>query len=207
MAILTTTSLGGVAVYAAVDHDPTVIATDVPAGSLIYSTATGLLFQKLDDGATTNLARVSQAVEVIPVTDTLTLSKPSRNKVLDVDTSFGDVTVTLPTLAEARPTSDAGFLTSVRWQNGEGTLAVRGQGSELINGEIEVTIATRYTSLTFFPSATEWGILGVVFPDNEPTLRLIELVQDLSREVRLLRFQVDEMMGDTFADSRQEVIR
>jgi hypothetical protein len=56
MAILGSTDLGDGRLYLTVDHDPTVVATDALAGSLIYSTSTSTLYEKLDDGSTTNVA-------------------------------------------------------------------------------------------------------------------------------------------------------
>lgn len=46
-----------------VDHDPTTVATNAPAGSMIVrkdgSAKNGAWYRKLDDGATTNVVEVS----------------------------------------------------------------------------------------------------------------------------------------------------
>jgi len=40
---------------ATVDHDPAIVSTDVPAGSIILSTSTGLLYRKLTGGSNTDV--------------------------------------------------------------------------------------------------------------------------------------------------------
>lgn len=42
-----------------VDHDPAVVATDVPKGSLIVEESTGCVFCKADDGSTTNVEAIT----------------------------------------------------------------------------------------------------------------------------------------------------
>lgn len=55
MSILGTTDLGNGKLTVAVDHDPTVIATDCPTGSMIVNVTTGQWYRKRDDGSTTNV--------------------------------------------------------------------------------------------------------------------------------------------------------
>lgn len=54
MAITGSTDLGNGILAVTVDHDPEVTATDVPAGSLIITSA-GIWHRKIDDGSTTNV--------------------------------------------------------------------------------------------------------------------------------------------------------
>lgn len=184
MAILTTTSLAGVALYAVVDHDPATVATDVPKGSLILDDASGFLYLKLDDGSTTNLARVSQALDTISTKTSITIPKPSRRVIVDADASEGPLIVTLPTLAEAMPVTGSGFAVTVRRSNSGRDVKVIGQGGETIHGEVEAIIATQYSSLTFFPGGDDWMMLNVIFPDPAETLRQIELLKTLLIEAR-----------------------
>ncbi len=58
MAITGAVDLGDGKYSVTVDHDPRAVATDVPKGSLIVD-ANGVLYVKLDDGATTNVAMTS----------------------------------------------------------------------------------------------------------------------------------------------------
>jgi hypothetical protein len=65
MAIISSTDIGNGRVQVVVDHDPTVVATDVLTGSLIIENGTGIEFIKLDDGATTNVAKQRDDTGVI----------------------------------------------------------------------------------------------------------------------------------------------
>lgn len=55
MAIINTVDLGDQIRSVVVDHDPALVATDLYAGSKIFSKVTGKWYLKFDDGATTNV--------------------------------------------------------------------------------------------------------------------------------------------------------
>ena len=57
MAITGTTDLGNGQLAMTVSHDPTAVATDAPAGTLIIDT-NGFWYKKLDAGSTTNVQKV-----------------------------------------------------------------------------------------------------------------------------------------------------
>lgn len=56
MAILSSTDLGDGVLAVIVDHDPTIVSTNVPTGSLIVVSGNSNWYRKLDDGSTTNVA-------------------------------------------------------------------------------------------------------------------------------------------------------
>ena len=58
MAIISSVDIGSGKVTVTVDHDPTVVSTDVIKGSFLIEVSTGYFFIKADDGDTTNVNKV-----------------------------------------------------------------------------------------------------------------------------------------------------
>lgn len=75
MAIVSSVDIGGGMVYVVVDHDPNVVATDVPKGSRVEEESTGIICIKSDDGPTTNVKKIiSHAGEIFAGVNETTLA-------------------------------------------------------------------------------------------------------------------------------------
>jgi hypothetical protein len=73
---------------------------------------------------------------------------------VDVDSSGGNVTITLPTAA-----SDAGRVFVVRKNASANTVTIDPDGSETINGSATLALTAQYTSYTLMSDGTNWMVI------------------------------------------------
>mgnify|MGYP001216046911 CR=1 FL=1 len=94
MAITGATDLGNGQMCVTVSHDPTSVATNVPAGTLIID-ANGVMYRKRDAGSTTNV----QSLTVRAGSTKITVADNASQKTVDIDV---DPAVLAPILLAAR---------------------------------------------------------------------------------------------------------
>jgi len=76
------------------------------------------------------------------------------DKVINVDTTSGDVTVDLYTIS-----GNTGLELTIRKKVAANILTIQADGSELINGFNTLVITSQYTTRSLLAFSDEWGIV------------------------------------------------
>ena len=145
MSILGATDIGKGLLTVTVDHDPTVVSTDVPKGSCIID-ANGVHYIKLDNGATTNVGATSLLDKVAQYTRQQNIKQASLSIVSslvawDFNTESNALLVMDEIATLSNPTNDvqgARYLLTVR-QDSTGYALSFGSNYVILSGTINVS--------------------------------------------------------------------
>jgi hypothetical protein len=132
-------------------------------------------------------------IPVVNKTGNYTITTADAGKLIEADSTGGDITITLPTVASAGD----GFVISIHKSVAANTVTLDGNGSETINGAATLDLADAGDGRMLVCDGTEWWTVGGGGGAAVPISDDKDLFADDADATKILRFSIGGLTTST----------